>query len=56
MITEFDKYSMSGVLICVCGMNIMMLGIMKPGMVKCDTCGCTYIVKRPVIELAEEIK
>ena len=54
MITEFDKYSMSGVLICVCGMSIMMLGVIKPGAVKCDKCERTYMVKRPVIELVEE--
>ncbi len=54
MITEFDKYSMSGVLICVCGMSIMMLGVIKPGAVKCDKCERAYMIHRPVIELLSE--
>ena len=54
MITEFDKYSMSGALICMCGMNIMALGIIKPGTVECNECGRIYLIKRPVIELVED--
>lgn len=54
MQTEFDKYSISGVFICMCGQHIMVVGASIPGYFKCEGCGREHKVERPVIQLLDE--
>ena len=53
MVTEFKRYSLSGVFICVCGQHIMVVGAVRPGYFKCEGCEREFTVKRPVIQLMD---
>ena len=54
MVTEFHKYSLSGVFICVCGHHIMVIGANNPGYFKCEGCEREFTVERPVIQLMDQ--
>ena len=56
MQTEFGGYSLSGALVCVCGIKITIIGISRIHHFTCDKCGRSFTARRPVVQLDDRSK